>query len=195
MKSVVIVAAARSPIGSFNGGLASFSAPDLGAMAIREVLKRGSVAPGQVDEVIMGNVLTAGEGQAPARQAALKAGLPEKTPSTTVNKVCASGMKAVMYAANQWQELNGKKIPNDELERISNRLAIEVDPAGIQWGNKRVFQLEPGEGIEEVSFDKIPHYYKFKLQELIKKDGNTYNKETATAKMRELLRQPLIQGR
>ena len=99
MKSVVIVAAARSPIGSFNGGLASFSAPDLGAMAIREVLKRGSVAPGQVDEVIMGNVLTAGEGQAPARQAALKAGLPEKTPSTTVNKVCASGMKAIMIAA------------------------------------------------------------------------------------------------
>jgi acetyl-CoA C-acetyltransferase len=120
MKSVVIVAAARSPIGSFNGGLASFSAPDLGAMAIREVLKRGSVAPGQVDEVIMGNVLTAGEGQAPARQAALKAGLPEKTPSTTVNKVCASGMKAVMYAANQIMSGEADIIVAGGMESMSN---------------------------------------------------------------------------
>ena len=120
MKSVVIVSDARSPIGSFNGGLASFSAPDLGAMAIREVLKRGSIAPAQVDEVIMGNVLTAGEGQAPARQAALKAGLPEKTPSTTVNKVCASGMKAVMYAANQIMSGEAEIIVAGGMESMSN---------------------------------------------------------------------------
>jgi acetyl-CoA C-acetyltransferase len=120
MKNVVIVSATRSPIGAFGGSLASFSAPELGAMAIREVLKRGKVAPETVDEVIMGNVLQAGEGQAPARQAALKAGLLEKTPSTTVNKVCASGMKAVMYAVNQIQCGEADVIVAGGMESMSN---------------------------------------------------------------------------
>lgn len=120
MKNVVIVSAARSPVGAFGGSLASFSAPELGAMAIREVLKRGKVAPETVDEVIMGNVLQAGEGQAPARQAALKAGLLEKTPSTTVNKVCASGMKAVMYAVNQIQCGEADVIVAGGMESMSN---------------------------------------------------------------------------
>lgn len=120
MKSVVIVSAARSPIGSFNGTLAGFSAPELGAMAIREVLKRGKVTPNQVDEVIMGNVLSAGVGQAPARQAALKAGLPDKTPSTTINKVCASGMKSVMYAVNQIQSGEAEIIVAGGMESMSN---------------------------------------------------------------------------
>ncbi len=120
MKNVVIVSAARSPIGAFGGSLSSFTAPELGAMAIREVLKRGKVAPETVDEVIMGNVLQAGEGQAPARQAALKAGLLEKTPSTTVNKVCASGMKAVMYAVNQIQTGEADVIVAGGMESMSN---------------------------------------------------------------------------
>lgn len=97
----VIVSAKRTPIGSFNGALASFSAADLGGFVIKSVLESAGISADQVDEVIMGNVLNAGMGQAPARQAALKAGLPEKTPATTVNKVCSSGLKAVMYAANQ----------------------------------------------------------------------------------------------
>ena len=99
MKQVVIVAAARTPIGSFNGALASVPAPRLGAVVVAEVLKRAGVSPDAVDEVILGNVLPAGVGQAPARQAAIFAGLPERVACTTVNKVCGSGLKAVMLAA------------------------------------------------------------------------------------------------
>ena len=101
MKEAVIVEAKRTPIGAFGGSLSSFTAPELGAATIIEVVKRAGIKPDDVQEVIMGNVLSAGIGQAPARQAALKAGLSEKTPSTTVNKVCASGMKAIMNAADQ----------------------------------------------------------------------------------------------
>lgn len=101
MRNVVIVAAKRTPIGSFGGSLSSYTAPELGAAVIYEVIKSAGIKMDLVDEVVMGNVLTAGIGQAPARQAALKAGLSEKTPATTVNKVCASGMKAIMIAADQ----------------------------------------------------------------------------------------------
>ncbi len=101
MKNVVIVEAKRTPIGVFGGSLSRYSAPELGAMAIIEVVKSAGIAPDVIQEVIMGNVLSAGIGQAPARQAAIKAGLSYNTPSTTINKVCASGMKAIMVAANQ----------------------------------------------------------------------------------------------
>lgn len=101
MQNVVIVEAKRTPIGSFGGNLSSFTAPQLGAAAIIEVVKSSGISSDDVQEVIFGNVLTAGIGQAPARQAAIKAGLSKKTPCTTVNKVCASGMKAVMIAADQ----------------------------------------------------------------------------------------------
>lgn len=101
MKNVVIVEAKRTPIGVFGGSLSRYSAPELGAMAIIEIVKSAGIAPDVIQEVIMGNVLSAGIGQAPARQAAIKAGLSYNTPSTTINKVCASGMKAIMVAANQ----------------------------------------------------------------------------------------------
>ena len=100
-KEVYIVAGARTPIGSFMGSLAKIPAPKLGSVAIKGALERGGVNPENVEEVFMGNVLTANVGQAPARQAALGAGISENVPCTTVNKVCASGMKAVMLAANQ----------------------------------------------------------------------------------------------
>ena len=99
MKEVYIVSAVRTPIGSFLGSLSSVPAPKLGAIAIKGALEKINLDPKLVQEVYMGNVLQAGEGQAPARQAALFAGLSNETPSTTVNKVCASGMKAVMLAA------------------------------------------------------------------------------------------------
>ncbi len=99
MKEVYIVSAVRTPIGSFLGSLYSVPAPKLGATAIKGALEKINLDPKLVQEVYMGNVLQAGEGQAPARQAALFAGLSNETPSTTVNKVCASGMKAVMLAA------------------------------------------------------------------------------------------------
>lgn len=120
MKNVVIVEAKRTPIGSFGGSLSSFSAPELGSMAIIEVLKSAGLKPDDVNEVVMGNVLTAGVGQAPARQAALKAGLSELTPSTTVNKVCASGMKAIMIAANQIQLNEADVIVAGGMESMSN---------------------------------------------------------------------------
>ncbi len=99
MKEVFIVSAIRTPMGSFLGSLSSVPAPKLGATAIKGALEKINLDPKLVQEVYMGNVLQAGEGQAPARQAALFAGLSNETPSTTINKVCASGMKAVMMAA------------------------------------------------------------------------------------------------
>jgi acetyl-CoA C-acetyltransferase len=99
MSEVVIVSMARTPIGSFLGGLASVSAPKLGAVAIKAALEKINLNPELVDEVYMGNVLQANTGQAPARQAALFAGIPDTVPCTTVNKVCASGLKAIMQAA------------------------------------------------------------------------------------------------
>lgn len=120
MKNVVIVEAKRTPLGAFGGSLSSFSAPELGSMAIIEVLKSAGVKPDDVQEVVFGNVLTAGIGQAPARQAALKAGLSELTPSTTVNKVCASGMKAIMIAANQIQLEEADIIVAGGMESMSN---------------------------------------------------------------------------
>jgi acetyl-CoA C-acetyltransferase len=97
----VIVSAARTPIGRFQGGLAPLRAPELGAVAIREAVKRAGVAPEQVEEVLMGQVLQAGVGQNPARQAALKAGLPDGVAAATINKVCGSGLKTVMIAASE----------------------------------------------------------------------------------------------
>lgn len=120
MKNVVIVSAKRTPIGSFGGSLSSFTAPELGASAILETIKSAGLKPDNVQEVVMGNVLTAGIGQAPARQAALKAGLSNKTPSTTVNKVCASGMKAIMIAADQISLDQADIIVAGGMESMSN---------------------------------------------------------------------------
>ncbi|HTI16240.1 MAG TPA: acetyl-CoA C-acetyltransferase [Trinickia sp.] len=100
MTDVVIVSAVRTAVGKFGGSLAKIAAPDLGATVIRAVLERAGVTPDQVSEVIMGQVLTAGSGQNPARQALIKSGLPSAIPGMTINKVCGSGLKAVMLAAN-----------------------------------------------------------------------------------------------
>jgi acetyl-CoA C-acetyltransferase len=98
-RKVVIISAARTPIGKFQGTLASLSASDLGAATISAAVERAGIAPASVDEVLMGNVVLAGQGQAPARQAAIKAGFPASVGATTVNKVCGSGLKTVMLAA------------------------------------------------------------------------------------------------
>ena len=99
MKEVVIVSAARTPMGSFGGALSNLTAPRIGAVAISGALEKAGISPDQVDEVYMGNVLQANVGQAPARQAAIFAGISSNVPATTINKVCSSGMKAVMMAA------------------------------------------------------------------------------------------------
>ena len=99
MRDVYILSAARTPIGKFGGGLSTVPATELGATAIRAAVERAGIAPERVDEVFMGQVIQAGAGQAPARQAALKAGLPESVSATTINKVCGSGLKAVMMGS------------------------------------------------------------------------------------------------
>ncbi len=119
-REVVIVGAARTPIGAFLGSLAAVPAPRLGAAAIRAALERAGVEPGAVDEVVMGNVLQAGVGQAPARQAALFAGLPEKTPCWTLNKVCGSGLKAVISGAQAIALGDAEVVVAGGMESMSN---------------------------------------------------------------------------
>lgn len=117
---IVIVGMARTPMGGMQGALSAVAAPDLGAVAIKAALADAGVAADQVDEVLMGCVLPAGVGQAPARQAALKAGLADRTPCTTVNKVCGSGMKTVMMAADALALGHGKVIVAGGMESMSN---------------------------------------------------------------------------
>jgi len=116
----VIVSAARTPIGKFLGGLSSLSAPELGAIVIREALKRANVAPEAVEEVIMGQVIQGGTGQAPARQAALKSGVPATVSAVTINKVCGSGLKAVMLAAQAIKAGDKQVIVAGGQESMSN---------------------------------------------------------------------------
>lgn len=120
MEDVVIVEAKRTPIGAFSGSLATLTAPELGAAAIFDLIKQSGISPDHVEEVIMGNVLSAGTGQAPARQAALKAGISDRTPATAVNKVCASGMKAVMIAASQIALGENQVVIAGGMESMSN---------------------------------------------------------------------------
>src|SRR5216117_3651899 len=120
MKKAVIVSAARTPIGSFNGGLRSLSATRLGSIAIAAALTRAEMKGEEVDEVIMGNVLSAGLGQAPARQASLGARLPESVGCTTVNKVCGSGLKAVMLANQAIVSGDADRVVAGGMESMSN---------------------------------------------------------------------------
>ena len=120
MSEVVILGAARTPIGAFLGGLAPLPAPKLGAIAIRAALERSGVPLDNIDEVYMGNVVQAGVGQAPARQAALGAGLPQSVPCTTVNKVCGSGLKSVMLASSQIRAGEARCVVAGGMESMSN---------------------------------------------------------------------------
>lgn len=119
-RTPVIVAATRTPIGKYLGALASFSAPELGAIAIREAVKRAGVPGDQVNEVIMGHVLQGGTGQAPARQALLKSGLPTSVSALTINKVCGSGLKAVMLAAQSIKAGDNQVVVAGGQESMSN---------------------------------------------------------------------------
>jgi acetyl-CoA C-acetyltransferase len=136
LREVVIVGAARTPIGSFMGSLAAVPAPRLGAAGIRAALQRSGVSPSDVDEVIMGNVLTAGVGQAPARQAAIFAGLPEKVPCWTLNKVCGSGLKAVISGAQAIALGDADVVVAGGQESMSNVPYYDrAARAGVRMGN------------------------------------------------------------
>src|SRR6476620_11822262 len=119
-RTPVIVSAVRTPIGKFLGGLSTLSAPELGGIAIREAVKRAGIAPDAVQEVIMGQVIQGGTGQAPARQAALKGGIPATVSAVTVNKVCGSGLKAVMLAAQSIKAGDSEVIVAGGMESMSN---------------------------------------------------------------------------
>jgi acetyl-CoA C-acetyltransferase len=136
VKEVVIVAAVRTPIGSFGGALASLTAVELGAIALKGALDKAGVAPEQVEQVIMGNVISANLGQAPARQAAKKAGLPDTVECTTVNKVCASGSKAIMFGAQAIMLGQADVILAGGMESMSN-VPYYLDKArfGAKYGN------------------------------------------------------------
>ena len=135
MNDAVIVAACRTPIGKFQGALAAISAPELGAIAIRAALAQAGIGPEVVDEVIMGNVLGAGIGQAPARQAALRAGLPASVSALTINKVCGSGLKAIMLAAQAIRAGDADVIVAGGLESMS-RAPFLVDRIGPPLGDR-----------------------------------------------------------
>lgn len=133
MKEVCIVSAVRTPLGSWGGSLKSLSATELGAVAIKGAVEKAGIQPEDVDDVLMGCVLQANLGQAPARQAAKKAGLPNEVNCTTVNKVCASGMKAVMQAAQSILLGDAEIVVAGGMESMSNVPFYSPD---LRWGNK-----------------------------------------------------------
>ncbi|HSF21859.1 MAG TPA: acetyl-CoA C-acetyltransferase, partial [Burkholderiales bacterium] len=136
---IVIVSAARTPMGGFMGDLRSLAAPELGAIVIRAAVERASLKPGDVQEVIMGNVLPAGQGQAPARQAALGAGMPPAVGCMTVNKVCGSGMKAAMLAHDQLTLGAHEVMVAGGMESMSNApYLLPKARAGLRLGHGEV---------------------------------------------------------
>ena len=150
IKKVVIVSAVRTPIGSFMGGLSSLTASQLGSFAIKGALDRINLDPTQVDEVYMGNVVQAGVGQAPARQAAMGAGIPDTVPCTTVNKVCASGMKAVISAAQAIALGDASVVIAGGMESMSNiphymhmRKGVKFGPAAMEDGMQKDGLVDP----------------------------------------------------
>ena len=155
MNEVVIVAVARTPIGSFMGSLATIPATKLGAIAIKGALKKIGVAPEMVEEVFMGNVVSAGLGQAPARQAAIAAGIPDTVPCTTVNKVCASGMKAIMLATQTIALGDAEIVVAGGMENMSAIPHYQYARIGTKFGG---ITLEDGmqrDGLVD-AYDKVP---------------------------------------
>jgi acetyl-CoA C-acetyltransferase len=135
----VILSACRTPIGKYLGGLSVLPAPRLGALVIREAVRRAGIEPAAVDEVIMGNVLQGGVGQAPARQAAIHAGLPGTVPALTINKVCGSGLKAVMLAAQAIKAADAQCVVAGGMESMSNAPHYVYGMrGGIKLGNREL---------------------------------------------------------
>jgi acetyl-CoA C-acetyltransferase len=152
--AVVIVGAARTPMGAFQGELKDFAAPDLGAIAIRAAVERAGLKPEDVEEVIMGCVLPAGQGQAPARQAALGAGLPLSTGCTTVNKMCGSGMKAAMLANDLLLAGSNRVMVAGGMESMSNApYLLPKARAGYRMGHQQALDHMFLDGLED-AYDK-----------------------------------------
>jgi len=154
LKEVVIASACRTPIAKFQGGLASFRAPQLGALAIQEALRRARVSPEQVEEVIFGNVLQAGLGQNPARQAARAAGIPDSVGSFTVNKVCGSGLKSVMLAAQAIRAGDAELIVAGGMESMSNAPYLLPEARnGVRLGHGKLIDSMVWDGLWDIYND------------------------------------------
>lgn len=148
MKDVYILSGARTPIGSFQGALSTVSAPKLGSTAIKAALELAGVSPDQVDEVLMGNVLSGGVGQAPARQAAIYAGLPTSVPCTTVNKVCGSGMKTVMMGAQAIKCGDAETVVAGGMESMSLApYILQKARTGYRMGNGELIDMMIHDGL------------------------------------------------
>ena len=152
MKKAVIVGSCRTPIGKFLGSLKGITAPELGALVVKETVKRAALRPEDVDEVVLGNVIQAGLGQNPARQAALKGGLPVTVPAVTVNKVCGSGLKAVMMAAQAVRLGDAEIVVAGGMESMSNA------PYLVQ-GAREGFRLGNGEMVDSMIRDGLWDVY------------------------------------
>ncbi len=139
MNEVVIVSGARTPVGAFNGTLGTLTSPQLGAIAIKEAVKRAGIEPVSIDEIIMGCVLQAGIGQAPARQAAIAAGIPPTVSATTVNKVCGSGLKSAMYGAQAIQVGDSEIVVAGGMESMTNAPYYLMKARnGYRMGNDKI---------------------------------------------------------
>jgi acetyl-CoA C-acetyltransferase len=151
MNKAVIVSACRTPVGKFLGSLKGFQATDLGALSVKEAVRRADLRPEQVDEVIMGNVLSAGLGQNPARQAALKGGLPVTVPALTVNKVCGSGLKAVALAAQAIKAGDHEVIVAGGMESMSNApFLVRGAREGLRLGHGELVDAMVHDGLWDV---------------------------------------------
>ncbi|MBN8689521.1 MAG: acetyl-CoA C-acetyltransferase [Armatimonadetes bacterium] len=188
MKDVVILSGVRTPIGSFQGALANFSGPQLGSFAIKAALEKAGVSGDQVDEVLMGCVLTGGLGQAPARQAALGAGVPNGVPCTTINKVCGSGMKAAMMAAQAIKLGDANVVLAGGFESMSNApYILEKARTGYRMGNGTLIDMMIHDGLWDPYHnvhmgncgDKTSAEFNFSREQLDAFAAESYNRALA----------------
>ena len=147
---IAIISSSRTPVGAFQGALSSFSSPQLGASAIADCIGKTNLAPDEVSEVIMGCVLPGGTGQAPARQSALLAGIPENVPATTINKVCGSGMKSLMYGAAQLTTGEANVVVAGGMESMTNAPYLMAKArAGLRLGHSQLQDHMFTDGLED----------------------------------------------
>lgn len=170
----VIVGAARTPTGKFLGSLAHLNAPDLGAIAIKEAVRRSGIDPSALEEIIMGNVVSAGIGQAPARQAAIKAGLPVELPALTINKVCGSGMKAVMLATQAIRAGDAQALVAGGMESMSNApYLLRKARTGYRMGNGELIDAVINDGL----WCAFEHIHMGSETEMVVKERNITREE------------------
>ncbi len=169
--SVVIVNGARTPMGGFQGDFADVTSPELGAVAIKEAVSRAGIQPEEVDEVIMGSILTAGVGQSPARQAMRKAGLPDSTGAVNLNKLCGSGMKAIMQGANAIKAGDANIIVAGGMESMTNSpYVLPKVRSGLRMGHGEVKDTMFLDGLQDADTGKLMGVF---AQEMADKKGIT----------------------